>query len=428
MDLLTDLPDTARDAVLAAVRDQPGQLAVELAGVGDGRKPRGRRHPLLPILMVAIWAVLGGARSYVAIAEQWRHCADHLHIGAAGTWWAPLLKSGAPSMWTIRLALCKLDVAALEAAVCRWATGQALAAVDAARAATGTARRRAAELRLVISIDGKTLRGTINAAGEQVALVAIMEHATRTILTQAAIVAGDEIAAARTALSQLAEVLDFSGGEGGAGVLVTGDALHTQRPLATWLAEQGGHYLFRVRGNHPTLEHYARSRAWKQVPSTRVYTRAHGRRESRTIRVLSLTQAQSAGIAHLMGGVAQVIAITRTRAPLDGEATAARKPIKTSRETVYYVTSLSAHEADPALLATWIRDHWALENGVHYVRDVTFCEDASRVRTGVGPQVMAALRNLAITLHRLAGQTNIAAACREHAHQPAASLEVVLAA
>jgi predicted transposase YbfD/YdcC len=61
------------------------------------------------------------------------------------------------------------------------------------------------------------------------------------------------------------------------------------------------------------------------------------------------------------------------------------------------ITSLTASQADPTLLARWIRGHWGIENRLHWVRDVTYDKDRSQVRTAHGPQVMAALRNLAIT-------------------------------
>jgi hypothetical protein len=83
--------------------------------------------------------------------------------------------------------------------------------------------------------------------------------------------------------------------------------------------------------------------------------------------------------------------------------------------TVYAIIGLTAFDADPALLARWIRGHWGIDNRLHWVRDVSFEEDRSTVRTGTGPQVMAALRNLAITALRLAGFTNIAAGLRHHA-------------
>jgi hypothetical protein len=85
---------------------------------------------------------------------------------------------------------------------------------------------------------------------------------------------------------------------------------------------------------------------------------------------------------------------------------------------VYAVTSLSYHLASPAWLADLIRGHWQIENGLHHVRDVTFAEDASQLRTGAGPQVMACLRNLVIGVLSRAGPVNLAAALRHHARDP----------
>jgi predicted transposase YbfD/YdcC len=78
---------------------------------------------------------------------------------------------------------------------------------------------------------------------------------------------------------------------------------------------------------------------------------------------------------------------------------------------------LTGPQADPTLLARWLRGHWAIE-ALHWIRDVSFDEDRSQVRTNNGPQIMAALRNFVITALRLAGVTNIAAALRHHARNP----------
>ncbi|KDA40803.1 transposase, partial [Frankia sp. BMG5.23] len=107
----------------------------------------------------------------------------------------------------------------------------------------------------------------------------------------------------------------------------------------------------------------------------------------------------------------------RRRQPLaDGPATT---------EIVYLVTSLPTHQASPTLLATYAREHWLVENRLHWVRDVTFGEDLSQVRTGHAPQVMASLRNLAIAILRLTGATNIAQAIRHHARRPERPLETI---
>jgi hypothetical protein len=108
---------------------------------------------------------------------------------------------------------------------------------------------------------------------------------------------------------------------------------------------------------------------------------------------------------------AQAIQIRRRRRRLD-------EPRRFTTETVYAITDLQAHQAEPWQLADWIRGHWSIENKTHWVRDVTYDEDRSQIRTGTGPQVMATIRNAAIGALRLAGATNIAAANRHHARNP----------
>lgn len=88
-------------------------------------------------------------------------------------------------------------------------------------------------------------------------------------------------------------------------------------------------------------------------------------------------------------------------------------------EVEYAITSLPRSRADAAKLLSGWRGHWGIENRLHYVRDVTFGEDASRIRTAAAPQVLAAIRNAAITLLRSWQHTNLAAALRENAYQPA---------
>jgi predicted transposase YbfD/YdcC len=98
---------------------------------------------------------------------------------------------------------------------------------------------------------------------------------------------------------------------------------------------------------------------------------------------------------------------------------------RNTQEVAYAVTSLSSQQANPWQLLTLWRGHWGIENRVHWVRDVTFDEDRCQVRSGAAPQVMAALRNITISLLRLAGKPNIAAALRRHAAHPAEALALV---
>ena len=121
------------------------------------------------------------------------------------------------------------------------------------------------------------------------------------------------------------------------------------------------------------------------------------------------------GALHTQGDTAQVAQLRRT---------VTRKGKKTV-EVVYLTTS---SDADPAILAAWVQGHWKLENKLHWVRDVTYQEDKSLVRTGNTPRVMATLRNLAISLLRLDGHTSIAAANRRHARDPQRTLKLLQAA
>jgi Transposase DDE domain len=109
-------------------------------------------------------------------------------------------------------------------------------------------------------------------------------------------------------------------------------------------------------------------------------------------------------------GLAQIFRLTRERQQV--------KTGKREEETVYGITSLPEQEAGPRKLLRYARGHWRIENQSHHVRDVTYDEDRSQVRCGSTPQVMAALRNTAISLMRLAGHTNMAAGCRHYAAQP----------
>lgn len=109
-------------------------------------------------------------------------------------------------------------------------------------------------------------------------------------------------------------------------------------------------------------------------------------------------------------GVKQIFEVRRERRR--------KKTGQRETERVYGITSLTANEADGERLLGLVRGHWGIENRSHYVRDVTFGEDQSQVRSGGLPQVMAAVRNTVIGLMRLGGRPNVAAACRYYAARP----------
>jgi predicted transposase YbfD/YdcC len=165
-----------------------------------------------------------------------------------------------------------------------------------------------------------------------------------------------------------------------------------------------------VKGNMPTLHKRLKKLPWAAIPATSAVSTGHGRRARRTIKVMLVP----AWIE--FDGAAQVAQLRRT---------VTRNGSKTV-EVVYLITS--DRDAGPAALAAWVRGHWEIENKLHWVRDVTYQEDRSLVRTGNAPRVMASLRSLAISVLRLDGHTNIAAANRHHARDPQRTLKLLQAA
>jgi predicted transposase YbfD/YdcC len=179
-----------------------------------------------------------------------------------------------------------------------------------------------------------------------------------------------------------------------------------------YLARRGAHYLFTVKRNQPGLHAQLAALPWRQIPvASKTREQGHGRAERRTLKVT----AAAAGLA--FPHAAQALQIVRRRR-LRGK--------KWSAETCYAITSLTATQASPARLAAIIRGHWAIEDRLHWVRDMDFDEDRSQVRTASGPRIMASLRNLAITILRLAGAAGTAAALRYHARRPSRPLRTIM--
>jgi predicted transposase YbfD/YdcC len=210
----------------------------------------------------------------------------------------------------------------------------------------------------------------------------------------------NEIPAVRTLLASF-ELKD---------VVVTVDAMHTQTDTAAVIIAAGGDYVFTVKANQPGLYKACKALPWKDVPAHTATQAGHGRRATRTIKVVD------APAWITFTGARQVAQIRRTTT----------RNGKKTIEVVYVITSAGARSAPPASLATWVQAHWGIENRCHWVRDVTYDEDRSRARTGQAPQVMACLRNTAISLLRLDGATNIAASLRHHAARPDRPIKLLL--
>lgn len=392
--VLAACSDSAPDVVVAAAVDPAGEdLLVALSAVSDPRKSRGVRHQLITVLAAAVCAVLAGARSYVAISE-WAHdlpVSVRLRLG---------MGRRAPSESTMRRLLQRVDPDELDIAVSGWLARRAAAETSTRPSRTGPVR--------AIAVDGKTARGARCGDGRAVHLLGALDHASGVVLGQTEV---DHKTNEITAFTPLLQRIDSACPLTGA--VITADALHTQDGHARWLHEHGAHYVFIVKGNRPTLRAQLADLPWTTIPVVdQARGRGHGRAETRTLQLCAV--AAGIGFPH-----ARLAArIVRRRRPSSDTK-------RWSTETVYAVTSLGFADVRAARLAEIIRGHWHIENRLHWVRDVTFAEDLSQIRTGTGPAVMAVLRNLAISRHRLAGATNIAAACRDTGRHPLRPIELL---
>jgi predicted transposase YbfD/YdcC len=347
-----------------------------LAQVPDPRKRRGRRHPLAGLLAVGVAAVIAGSRSFAAIG-QWAADAGPDVLAVLGA------VRGAAEESTFRRAFALVSPDVLDRVLGAWLWTRAVQAGG----------------RLVIAIDGKAVRGAKNKAGKAPHLIAALAHGIGAVLGQVAVEAkSNEIPAVRELLKAFTDL---------SGAVITIDAMHTQHDTAQVILGRGAGYVMTVKGNMPTLYMQLKKLPWAAVPSVSAVSTGHGRRARRTIKAL----LAPAWIE--FDGAAQVAQLRRT----------VTKNGKKTVEVVYLITS--DRDAGPVTLAGWVRGHWEIENRLHWVRDVTYLEDKSLVRTGNAPRVMASLRSLAISLLRLDGQANIASANRHHARDPQRTLQLL---
>lgn len=362
--------------------EQQGLLAV-LSAVPDPRDPRGVRYPLASLLAVAVCAVLAGAVTFAAIADWIRD------LDSPG--WARLGFTGRiPVASTVWRLLVRVEAEALSTVLSGWLRARITPAPV-------TDRR----YRLVIAIDGKTLRGARLPDGSQLHLLSAYDTTTGVVLAQVQITAkSNEIPAFTPLLDRVQAQLGSLDG-----AVIVADALHAQTGHAREVAARGAHLMVTVKGNQPTLHARLKALPWAKVPvGDRRRDKGHGRRETRTVKVLTDLTPGGLGFPH----AEQAIRITRTRTV----------KAKTSHETAYLLVSLPADHAQPDQLQDWARLEWHIENRLHWIRDVTLGEDAHQARTGNGPAVAAVLRNTAIGFHRSNGETNIARATRRANRRP----------
>jgi predicted transposase YbfD/YdcC len=383
--LIPPVLDQLRENPQVGPEEVPG-LVERLAEVPDPRDPRGVRHRLAVVLTLTACAVLAGATSLLAVGE-WIADAPGYVLEQVGAVPDPLLpRRVLPAETTVRRLLARIDGDALDRAVGRWLADR---------------RPKRTGLR-GLAVDGKSLRGAARANGRKIHLLAALEHATGLVLAQLDVgEKTNEITCFQPLLDTVADL---------AGVVVTSDAMHTQREHADYLLGRGAHYVVIVKGNQKKLRKQMKSLPWKRIPlQGRTRNVGHGRCEIRRIKVATVNNL-------LFPGARQAIQIKRRRTD--------RKTGQTTIKTVYAVTSLTAEQATTAQLARLVRDHWKIE-ALHHVRDTTFAEDASQLRTGNAPRAMATWRNLAIGALRTAGVKNIAAGLRRNARDPRRPLAIL---
>lgn len=370
------------------LRGQVDDLLEAFASVSDPRQPQGVRFALPLVLSLALLAVTCGAVGFAEIAEVAADLDPDLKAGFG-------LVRSAPSAATFRRVLNGVDPHTLDEALCRWADSTTTTEPDL----SPTSVPAPVVITRVVSADGKTMRAARRPGLEgqlvQEQVVQVMDQASGVVLACEQVSGQDEIAALRRVVSRLADRWGSL-----AGVVLVADSKHTQHETVGALNDADGWWVLPVKKNQPGIHTRVKGLPWSQVVAADVDRgRGHGRRETRTVRVLQRPGHIDLGLA----GATQAIKIGRyvlRKKTVTAEAA-------WTREVAYVLTNLPAHLAGPAVLGQIVRSHWRIENQLHWVRDIAYDEDRHTARTGNGPVVLACLRNTAISRHRLTGADNI---------------------
>ena len=360
-----------------------GSLYGRFHSISDTRRPKGKQYSLVMLLSVIFLAKLAGKDKPDEIADWARHHAEELANMLM------LKDKRMPSHSTIRRVFHTI-----------------LNEAEFDRMAQAYHHQEETGLGKVLAMDGKALRGTRIADQEHSdQVLSLYDVQDQLVLAQEAVETKEnEIVAAPRILAQVA-IKDK---------VITGDALHTQRAISATIVERGGAYLWPVKTNQPRLYENIERLFTSETPkpgfgkiSTDFKLQSkvnygHGRLEKRTIQTSSMLNEYLD-----WPGVGQVYRIER-----NFDWIRHGKVFKTSSEVEYGITSLSDSEASPAELLALRRQHWFVETGLHYRRDVTFREDATRMTIGAAGRVLATVHNLVIGLIKRAGYTNAAKARR----------------
>ena len=335
----------------------------EFERLEDPRIKREPKHLLIDIVAIVILATLSGADNMVAVETYGKGKQEWLETFLE-------LPHGIPSHDTFSRVLALIDPQQMQECFLSWV------------------KHLSDQLDLnVISIDGKTARGSYDRQEGLKALHTVSAWASEhhLVLAQQAVESkSNEI----TAIPELLNLLDITG------AIITLDAMGTQRDIASQIIEQKGDYILALKGNQGNLHkkvvaffEQAQANNWQGIDySYSQKTEAgHHRIEHRQVWVVDLDQLPELSEAKKWKGLTSVVMVKRERQLWN----------KRTTEVCFYITSL---EPDAVVLAQVIRAHWGVENSLHWVLDVTFQEDSSRIRRGHGPENMGLIRRLCINL------------------------------
>ncbi|HEX4210987.1 MAG TPA: ISAs1 family transposase [Candidatus Binataceae bacterium] len=380
----------------AAAPSDKSRLAVLLdhfSAIGDPRDIRRIMHPLAEILLLVVCGTIADCDDYDDIAAWGEARLDFLrrHLPYA---------NGVPGGRWLTILMNRIDPALFQAAFTAWVRGTWPDRPD------------------FVAIDGKTSRRSHDrAAGEApIHLVSAFATTARLVLGQEAVAdKSNELTAIPVLLARLAEQ------DGLRGALVSIDAIATNGTIATAIRTAGADYLLAVKANQPTLRADIEA-CFATAPSGSIEThvehdKGHGRIEQRDISVMREVDWLS-GDRRFPGELRlpHVASIVRVQARV-------QRGQNTHTETRYYISSavLGAERAGQA-----VRGHWGIENRLHWVLDVTFNEDQSRLRKGFGARNMAVVRHFALNLVRSAPDTKSIKLRRKLAAWKPDYLEVLL--
>lgn len=340
-------------------------LVERLMVIPDHRRQcRNLRHRLVDILVLGFCGTLAGCDDFVEIADWATDNVEFFRTFLE-------LPNGIPSHDTFNRTFTMVKPAALQAVLLPWLLER--------RGLPGE----------WVHLDGKTMRHTrCNSTGLG-ALHVVSAWAGQTGITLGQ-VAVDAKTNEITALPQLLELLDLRH------KIVTADAMGCQKEIAQVIVDQKGDYLLAAKDNQPTL-HAEMQAAFAQAamqPSTgqQVYTTEdndHGRHERRTVRVLAAAHYLSAALLAVWPGLRTLVMVVRV--------VTCQMTGVTTRETSYYISSL---QPNARRIGKAIRGHWSIENGLHWVLDVVFREDARRLYDRTVAENTALLNRLAVSLLR----------------------------